>query len=371
MILDLTQEQDAFRSTVEQFVRDAVMSQAAAIDESGAFPDAVLKQAAALGLLGLTVPAAGGGAGRDAVDAALAFEAIARASASVAFTLALHNTLVVDVIARFGSEAQRTQWLRRLATGKVLGAFALAEDEAGSDLARLRTTAEPEGTGWRVRGRKVWVANGARAGLAIVVAKAGDGVQAFLIAPDAPGVKRVAHDSVGVRGTGCVDLDLDVTVGADQLLAGGAGLVEWALEGGRIATAAQAIGIGQAGLDEAVAYAKGREAFGKSVASYQSVQWGLADTATELDAARLLTLKAAAARARGAAGPLDTAMAKLYASEAAHRAVDRAAELLAASGYGRGSVIERLCRDVRAAGIHQGTPDVQRMAIAAELLPRG
>ncbi|MDE3153628.1 MAG: acyl-CoA dehydrogenase family protein [Acidobacteriota bacterium] len=371
MILDFTPEQDAFRSTVEQFAHDAVTPRAAAIDEMGAFPDALLRQAGPLGLLGLTAPAASGGAGRDAVDATLAFEAIARASASVAFSLAAHNALVVDVLARFGTDAQRTAWLPRLASGSLLGAFALAEDEVGSDLARLQTTAVKAPSGWRIQGRKVWVTNGARAGLVIVVARVGDVVEAFLVAPEAGGVTRTARDTVGVRGTACVDLVLDVTLGADARLDGGRGLVEWALAGGRIATAAQAIGIGQAALDEAVAYARQREAFGKSVASYQSVQWLLADTATELDAARLLTLKAAAARARGVDGPTETAMAKLYASEAARKAVDGAAELLAASGYGRGSVIERLCRDVRAAGIQQGTADVQRMAIAAELLPSG
>ncbi len=370
MILDLTPEQAAFRSSIESFARDAVAPQAATIDETGTCPEALLRQAASLGLLGVAVPSAAGGAGRDVVDAALAIESVARASASVAFTLALHNALVVDVVAHFGTDAQRARWLKRLASGERLGAFALAEEETGSDLTRLQTTAVQEPSGWRVRGRKVWVANGATAGVAIVVAKAGDEVQAFLVPLDGAGVKRTARDSVGVRGAGCVDLELDVVVAADQQLAGGAALVEWALEGGRILMAAQAIGIGQAALDEAIAYAKRREAFGKPVASYQSVQWVLADAATEIDAGRLLMLKAASARARGEASRLDTAMAKLHATEAAHRAVDRAAELLAASGYGRGSVIERLCRDVRAAGIHQGTPDVQRMAIAEELLPR-
>ncbi|HVC20291.1 MAG TPA: acyl-CoA dehydrogenase family protein [Vicinamibacterales bacterium] len=373
MTFDLTPDQDAFKTAVERFAGEQVAPQAAAIDETGAWPRALRPAAAGLGLLGLTVPEAAGGAGRTAVDAVLAIEALARVSGSVALSVAIHNGLVADVVARFGSDAQRRQWLGALARGEAIGAFALAEGEAGGDPARLATTAIPDGDGWRLRGRKVWVANADAAGVVLVVAAGQEagaaGVQAFLVPLEAAGVTRTPRDSVGLRGVGCADLDLDVRIGGDQRLPRSAEAVAWAADGGRVLLAALALGLGQAALDEAIAYGTRRQAFGRTVSSSQSFQWGLADAATELDSARLLTWKAAAERARDAGTPIDAAMAKLHAAEAAHRAVDRAAQILSSSGYGRGSVIDRLCRDVRGVEIAQGTADLQRMAIAAAMLP--
>jgi butyryl-CoA dehydrogenase len=189
---------------------------------------------------------------------------------------------------------------------------------------------------------------------------------------DSPGVTRVAAaDSLGVRGLGCVDLALkDVHVGADAMLGGpgdGFHIAMWALDGGRVAIAAQALGVGQAALDAALAHAKKHEAFGQPIANYQAIQWMLADSATELDAARMLMLKSADARSRTDRPTLEAAMAKLAASEAAHHAADRAMQVLASHGYRRGSVVERLFRDVRATEIYQGTSEVQRMVIADHL----
>jgi alkylation response protein AidB-like acyl-CoA dehydrogenase len=189
---------------------------------------------------------------------------------------------------------------------------------------------------------------------------------------DAPGVTRIARaDSLGVRGLGCQDLELDVQVSDDHVLGPvdqGFPLAMWALRGGRIAIAAQALGIGEASLAEAIAYAKQREVFGQPIANYQAIQWMIADMATELDAARMLTLKAAAAKERQTRSMADASMAKLAASEAAHKAADKAMQILASAGYRRGSTVERLFRDVRATEIYQGTSEAQRMIIAASIL---
>jgi alkylation response protein AidB-like acyl-CoA dehydrogenase len=380
MILDLNREQDAFRRTAMRFARDVVAPRAAAIDETGEYPFDVLQAAAAEGLLGVTIPKEWGGAGRDYVSYALAIEAIARASATVAVALSINNSLVAELVAHAGREAQKHEWLRRLTSGEAIGAFALSEPDAGSDAANQHTTAVKVSAGYRITGRKVWVANADAAAVAVVFAATrpglrGKGVTAFLVPMNAPGVTRTARaDSLGVRGLGCQDLDLDVTVSDNHVLGTvdeGFGLAMWALQGGRVAIAAQALGIGEAALDEALAYAKKREVFGQPIANYQAIQWMLADMATELDAARMLTLKAAAARGQGASTMAEASMAKLAASEAAHKAADKALQILASAGYRHGSTAERLFRDVRATEIYQGTSEVQRMIIANHVLAKG
>ena len=377
MILELTPDQLAFKETADRFAREIVAQRAAGIDQSGEFPTDVLRAAAEAGFCGMTIPKNWGGAGRDYVSYVLAIEAIAKASATVAVSLVVTNSLVAELIAHAGREQQRQRWLRKLAAGQVIGAFALSEPEAGTDAANQKTIAIRERDGYRIRGRKVWVANAEEAAVAIVFACTrpglrGQGVTAFLLPMDAPGITRMARaDSLGVRGLGCMDLDLDVTAGDDQVLGPvdqGFRLATWALQGGRVAIAAQALGIGEAALAEAVAYARIREQFGKPIASYQAIQWMLADMATELDAARMLTLKAAAAKDRQEKSALEASMAKLAASEAAHRAADKAMQVLASAGYRRGSIVERLFRDVRATEIYQGTSEAQRMIIAANVL---
>jgi butyryl-CoA dehydrogenase len=377
MILELTPDQTAFQQQIEAFARDVVALRAAGIDKSGEYPTDVMHAAAQHGLCGVTIPRQWGGAGRDYISYALAMEAVARASATVAVSLSVTNSLVAEVIAHAGRDAQREKWLRPLATGEAIGAFALSEPDAGTDAANQKTRAVKNGSGYRVTGRKVWVANAEEAKVAIVFACTrpglrGQGVTAFLVPMDTPGIVRTARaDSLGVRGLGCMDLDLDLHVSDDQVLGHvdqGFRLAMWALQGGRVAIAAQALGIGQAALDEAIAYAKTREQFGQPIANYQAIQWMLADMATELAAARMLTLKAAAAKDRQEKSALEASMAKLAASEAAHKAADKAMQILASAGYRRGSVVERLFRDVRATEIYQGTSEAQRMIIAANVL---
>jgi len=377
MILELTSEQLAFKESAERFAREIVVQRAASIDKSGEFPSDVLHAAATAGLCGVTIPSAWGGLGRDYICYALAIEAIAKASATVAVSLSVTNSLVAEVIAHAGRAPHKERWLRRLASGDAIGAFALSEPEAGTDAANQKTTATRSGDGYRIRGRKVWVANAEEAAVAIVFACTrpglrGQGVTAFLVPMDTAGIRRTARaDSLGVRGLGCMDLDLDITVADEQVLGHvdqGFRLAMWALQGGRVAIAAQALGIGEAALDEALAYAKQREQFGQPIANYQAIQWMLADMATELEAARMLTLKAAAAKDRQEKSTLEASMAKLAASEAAHKAADKAMQVLASAGYRRGSVVERLFRDVRATEIYQGTSEAQRMIIAANVL---
>jgi alkylation response protein AidB-like acyl-CoA dehydrogenase len=378
MILELTGDQKALQQQVQRFAADRIAPHAAAIDEGNVFPRELVREAAALGLMGVTIAREWGGSGRDYVSYALAIEALSRASAVLAVIAAVNNSLVAEPIAEFGSDAQKDVWLRRLATGEILGAFALSEEQAGSDAANQQTFARLDERGYVLNGRKVWVANAEAAEMAIVFAATqpgtrGRGVSAFLVPMSSPGIHRMAmEDSLGVRGLGCMNLEFrNVRLEPDALLgASGEGfrIAMWALDGGRVAIAAQALGVGEAALHEGLEHAKSHTAFGQPIGNYQAIQWMLADTTTELDAARMLTLKAADTRERGASPTLDASMAKLFASEAAHRAADRAMQILASQGYRRGSVVERLFRDVRAAEIYQGTSEVQRMVIAEHIL---
>ena len=377
MVLDLTPDQAAFRALVERFAREVIAPRAHAVDESGEFPADLLRAAAAQGLTGVTIPASWGGAGLNYVSYAVSIEAVARASATVAASLVVTNSLVAELVAHAGSGPQQERWLRALATGEKLGAFALSEPEAGTDAANQQTRAVRTGDGYRIVGHKTWVANAEAAQVAIVFASTrpgqrAQGVTAFLVPLDTPGITRTARDeSLGVRGLGCMDLEFDIHVGDDQRLGAvdqGFQLALWALDGGRVAIAAQALGIGEAALAEAIAHAKQREQFGQPIANYQAIQWMLADSATELAAARMLTWKAADAKGRQEQCSLEASMAKLAASEAAHKAADRAMQVLASAGYRRGSVVERLFRDVRATEIYQGTSEAQRMIIAGRVI---
>jgi alkylation response protein AidB-like acyl-CoA dehydrogenase len=377
MVLDLTPAQQSFRSSVETFAREVVAPQAAAIDESGQFPIDVIRAAAAKGLTGVTIPKTWGGMGLDYVSYALAMEVIAQASATVAVSLVVHNSLVAELLAHAGRAKQKDQWLRRLAAGEAIGAFALSEPDAGTDAANQTMKAARTAGGYHIAGRKVWVANADAAAVAIVFActrpgQRGQGVTAFLVPMNTPGITRTARaDSLGVRGLGCMDLEFDVDVTDDQVLGSvdqGFRLAMWALQGGRVGIAAQALGIGEAAIREAIEFAKARQAFGQPIANYQAIQWMLADAATDLEAARMLTWKAADAKDRQERIRLEASMAKLAASEAAHKAADKAMQILASAGYRRGSVVERLFRDVRATEIYQGTSEAQRLIIAAGIL---
>jgi butyryl-CoA dehydrogenase len=371
-------EQEKFLEPVRAFAAERVAPCAAEIDVTGTFPRDLVREAAALGLAGMTLPVSAGGAGQSYATYAAMIELVSAASATVAVILSVNNSLVAEPVHEFGTDVQKDTWLRRLATGEALGSFALSEAKAGSDAGNQQTSARLDDQGYVLSGRKVWVANAEVADVAIVFATTqpgarGRGISAFLVPLDMPGITRVpSPDSLGVRGLGCMDLQFDeVRVDTGALLGElgrGFRIAMRALEGGRVAIAAQALGVGQAALEEAVAYARDRQAFGQPIGNFQAIQFQLADIATEVEAARMLTWSAADARDRAPRATLEASMAKLMASEAAHRAADRAMQILASEGYRRGSTIERLFRDVRAAEIYQGTSEVQRMIIAAHVL---
>lgn len=368
MDFGLSAEQSAFVARAKEFAAARVVPRAAAIDKTGIFPADLVKEAAGLGL-----------AGRDYVSLTAALEEIAAASATLAVILVVHYSLVVDPIAEFGSAVQKDAWLGRLSNGDAIGAFALSEAQSGSDAAFQQTLAVAGANGeYRLRGQKVWVTSGAVADVTLVFAatrpgERSHGITCFLVPMSSPGVQLAASpDTLGVRGLGCVTMTLDdVLVGPESVLGAvdeGFAIARRALEGGRIAIAAQALGVGRAALEEALAYSRRREAFGHPISVFQAIQFQLADLATDLEAARMLTWRAADARDRAPQAAVEAAMAKLTASEAAHRAADRAMQILASEGYRKDSTIERLFRDIRAAEIYQGTSEVQRMIIARSIV---
>jgi butyryl-CoA dehydrogenase len=377
MDFSLSIETQRFVDRAASFARERVAPIAADIDRTATYPRALVSEAAALGLVGMTVPREWGGAGQDYVTYALAVEAVASGSATLAVILAISNSLVAEPIVTAGTPDQRTRWLRPLVSGQRLGAFAISEAEAGSDAHNQQTVARPDGDEWVLTGRKTWVANGEQADVALVFARvegvpATRSITAFLVPLDRPGISRTPLDSLGVRGLGCVDLALEGVRVADDARLGDTG-TGWrialdALAGGRIAIAAQALGVGRAALDEALDYARHRHAFGQPIGDFQAIQFQLADLAADLEAARVLMWKAADERSRGSVAAMEAAMAKLQASEAAHRAADRAMQIQASAGYQRGSRIERLFRDIRAAEIYQGTSEVQRLVISRHVI---
>ena len=368
MNLDLTPDQRAFQQEVAAFATAHVEPASARIDETGEFPWALVKLAGAHGLAGMTIPEAWGGGGRDYVSYALAIETVSRASATLGTILIVNNSLVGEVLARFGTDAQRAVWQRPLASGQATGAFALSEEHAGTDAANVQMAAvEVEGgAAYSLTGRKTWVANAEGANVLIVFAATRPGLRAHGI------TAFLVRSMPGVRGLGCMDLAFSgVRVPSDHVVGAvneGFKVAMWALEGGRVAIAAQALGIGEAALEEAIRHAKTRHTFGKPIAEYGAVQFMLADMATELDAARMLTHKAAALKPFQASIAQEAAQAKLAASIAAHKAADTAMQILASAGYRRGSTVERLFRDARATEIYQGTSEAQRLIIADHIL---
>ena len=381
MKLELNETQRLVQQTARDYATRIVQPQAAEIDEHERFPREILRGLGELGLLAVNVPEEYGGAAAGAVSYALAMQEIARACASTAVTMAVTN-MVGEVIARFGTEAQRQAHCPKLASSAyAAGAFALSEPEAGSDPGGMSTTATLEAGEWVIRGAKQWITSGAHAGGIVVWARTGDrathpgtrGISCFLVEGGAPGLKvGRPEDKMGIRGSNTVGLELDgVRVPETALLGelnGGFKIAMMALDGGRIGISAQAIGIARAALDEAVQYAKDRKAFGRAIAEYQAMQWKLADSKVELDAAHLLCLRAAWLKEAGRTFSREASMAKLFASEAANRICNEAVQIHGGYGYTREFAAERHLRDVRVTTIYEGTSEVQRIVIARNVL---
>ena len=376
--LALTEEQELAQRTACDFAREKVLPRAREIDEQGKVPRELIAEMASLGFLGIYVPESYGGAGLDALSYALVSEEINRACASTGVVMSSHVSLVVDPLLHYGTEAQKHRFLRPLATGEKLGCFALSEPASGSDAAAMGTSARRDGDGWVLNGTKNFITNGASADVAIVFAQTDAsarhrGIAAFILEKGTPGftVGKLEH-KLGIRGSDTAQLIFqDCRVPAANLLGeagGGFKIALSTLDGGRISIAAQAVGIARACLEDSLAYAKEREAFGKKIVEFQAIQWKLADMATEIDAARLLVWRAATLKDRGEDHILAAAQAKLFASDVAVRAARECVQIFGGYGYLTDFPAERHYRDAKITEIYEGTSEIMNLVIAEEIL---
>lgn len=373
----LTDDQIAIRDMVRAFARERLRPASAGFEAAGGYPPDLFRQLGDLGLMGMTAPADVGGAGTDYVSYALALIELAAADGALSTIVSIQNSIMVSGLLKDGSEAQQARWLPRLVSGDAIGAFALTESDAGSDAAAIRTTATRIDGGWRLNGAKQFITSGRIAGVAMVIAvtdpAAGrKGMSAFLVPTDAPGyvVDKIEHKLGQAASDTCALRFVDCDVPADALLGEegrGYAIALANLEAGRIGIAAQSVGMAQAALDIAVAYARDRRSFGKSIIDHQAVGFRLADLATQLEAARQLVLHAAALKDAGEPALTAASMAKLFASEAAERIVSGAIQTLGGYGYLEEFGLARIYRDVRVCQIYEGTSDIQRMVIARAL----
>jgi len=379
MEFELTAEQRAVQALAREVAEAEIVPHAAAWDRERRFPDELYPKLAELGLLGVCLPEEYGGAGADFLSYVLVLEELSRADAGVGVTVAVHTSAATLPILAFGTEEQKARFVPPLARGERLGAFALTEPGSGSDAGSLRTTATPEGDGWVLRGAKQWITNGSRADTFVLFARtdpatAGPrGISCFLLDAEHVRVTR-EEEKLGLNSSTTSDLVLEgARVGRDRLLheeGRGFRVAMATLDGGRIGIAAQALGIAQAAYETARAWALEREQFGRRIADFQAIQWKLADMATELDAARLLTYRAAWLKQQGRPHTAEGAKAKLFASEMARRQTAEAIQVLGGYGYTKELPAERYYRDAKVTEIYEGTSEIQRLVIARQLLGR-
>ncbi|HEY7586435.1 MAG TPA: acyl-CoA dehydrogenase [Candidatus Deferrimicrobiaceae bacterium] len=378
MVFDLTEEQRMIQDMARSFAQKEVLPKAAELDETGRYPAELVRKMAELGLMGVAVPEEYGGAGMDNVCYAIAMEEIARACASTAVIMSVNNSLVCDPLLKFGTEEQKKKYLVPLASGEKLGCFGLTEPGAGSDAGSQKTTAVRKGDHYIVNGTKNFITNAPEADICILFTmtdkeKRHKGITTFILDMKLPGVSIGKHEKkMGIKASPTSSIVLeDVKIAAaDRLGNEGDGfkVAMNTLDGGRIGIAAQAIGIGRASLEDALAYAKDRKQFGQPISEFQAIQWMLADMATEIDAARLLAYRAAWLKDRKARHSKESAMAKLYASEAAMRAGVKGIQIHGGYGYIKEYPAERHFRDAKITEIYEGTSEIQRMIIAAAML---
>jgi butyryl-CoA dehydrogenase len=378
MELELTEEQKLVQKTAADFAKNEVLPKAASIDREHRHPKELVARMAELGLLGIAIPEAHGGGGFDTISYALALEEVSRACASTGVIMSVNNSLVCDPLNKFGTAEQKQKFLAPLASGKLLGCFALSEPEAGSDAAAQKTVARKDGGDYVINGVKNWITNGPVADVCILhtmtdPAAGHKGITAFVLPMKENGVRVGPPDKkLGIRGSQSCQIFLDdVRLPASAVLGevgGGFKVAMSTLDGGRIGIAAQALGIARASLEDATAYALERKTFGKAIAQHQAIQWKLADMATEIDAARLLTWKAAALKDAGVRHSQESAMAKLFASEVCNRAAKECVQIFGGNGYVEDYPAERHYRDAKITEIYEGTSEIQRVVIAAQLL---
>jgi butyryl-CoA dehydrogenase len=381
--MDFTPSEDqlAVQKMAREFATQEVLPKAAAIDKDHRHPEELVKRMAELGFLGIAVPDHLGGSGLDNVSYALAMEEIARACASTAVIMSVNNSLVCDPIYRFGTPAQHDQFLKPLASGKLLGCFALSEPEAGSDAAAQKTTAVKDGNDWIINGTKNWITNGPVADVCVLFtmndkAAGHKGITAFILPMKTKGVRcGPPDDKLGIRGSKSSQIYLDeVRLPHDAILGevgGGFKVAMSTLDGGRIGIAAQALGIARAALEDALDYAQHRRTMGKAIIQHQAIAFKLADMATEIDAARLLTLRAAYLKDHKQPFGKEAAMAKLFASDVANRAAREAIQIFGGNGYVTEFPVERHFRDAKITEIYEGTSEIQRLVIAGYLAKGG
>jgi butyryl-CoA dehydrogenase len=374
----LTEQQRTIKQLAADFAAREVAPIAAAIDREERFPAAVVKRLGELGFMGMNVASEYGGAGLDTISYVVAMEEISQACASTGVIMSVNNSLVCWPLETYGDAAQKRDFLTPLAKGEKLGAFCLSEPNAGTDAANQQTRAVREGDEWVLNGMKNFITNGAHADLLIVFAMAEPdqkhkGINAFIVETDRPGFAVIAKEKkLGIRASDTAQLAFDnVRIPAGHLLArpgDGFRIAMSTLDGGRIGIAAQALGIAQAAYEAARTYARQREQFGRPIASFQAVQWKIADMWMRLESARLLTYRAAWLKDQKVRHTEESAMAKLAASEASGFIVNEAVQILGANGYSKEFPVERHFRDAKITEIYEGTSEAQRLVIAASQL---
>jgi alkylation response protein AidB-like acyl-CoA dehydrogenase len=373
----LTQTQQAIRDAVREFAQERIKPHSAAFEEARGYPSALFEELAALGVMGMTAPEDFGGAGADYVSYALTLMEIAAADGALSTIVSIQNSLIVSSLLKDGTPAQQQRFLPELISGRMIGAFALTEADAGSDAAALRTRAQKVEGGYRLSGAKQFITSAKIAGIAIVYAvtdpAAGKrGISGFIVPTSAPGycVDKVEH-KLGQQASDTCAIRFDEVFVEDGLRLGaegaGYGIALANLAMGRIGISAQCIGMAQAALEIAVGYAKERKSFGKAIIEHQAVGFRLADLATRLEAARQLVLHAAASKDAGLPSLQEASMAKLFASETAEAVVSGAIQTLGGYGYLEEFGLAKIYRDVRVCQIYEGTSDIQRMVIARAL----
>ncbi len=383
MDFSLSEEQRMILQTAREFAAREIAPKAAELDKSSRWPEEIVNKLAELGFLGMAIPEAYGGAGLDALCYAIAMEEISAACASCGVIMSVNNSLFCDPLYKFGTEEQKKNILTPVASGKKLGCFGLTEPMSGSDAQTMVTSGTKVSDGWVLNGAKNWITNGPHADYILVFAVTdrvetpGKGSRvkhtAFVVPRGTPGYSQNARDhKLGIHAAHSCTVFFENCHVPDSAVVGQVGegfkVAMATLDGGRIGIASQALGIGRAALDTSIGYAKERKSFGVPISQHQAIQFKLADMAVELDAARLLTWRAAAMKDQGVRHSLESAEAKLYASEMATRVAHRAIQIYGGYGYSTEFPVERHYRDARITEIYEGTSEIQRIVIAANLL---
>jgi len=378
MVFDLTEEQRMIQDTAREFARKEVLPKAAELDENSRFPEELIREMAGLGFMGIAVPEEYGGAGMDNVCYAIAMEEISRACASTGVIMSVNNSLACDPILKYGSEEIKREYLVPMASGKTLGCFGLTEPGAGSDAGSQKTTAVRDGEFYVIEGTKNFITNAPQADTCVLFAmtdkaKSHKGISAFVVDMKWKGVSLGKHEKkMGIKASATSSIIFEeVRVPAKNRLGNegdGFKVAMNTLDGGRIGIAAQAIGIARASFEDALAYSKDRKQFGQAICEFQAIQWMLADIATEIDAVRLLTWRAAWMKDRKMRHSKESSMAKLYSSEVAMRAAVKGVQIHGGYGYISEYPAERHFRDAKITEIYEGTSEIQRLIISAALL---